>query len=669
MIVEVPGVGNIEFPDTMSAAEVSAALAQYANKTPIQTIGPNPDGTYGQVPEGFVLNPATGQMEDLRSPNNPNMPPNDAIGAFAIGGGKGAMFAGADEAYAAAKAATGGDYDYELARAREIDRRAAEEHPLAYYAGVIPGAANSALMAWRAAGAPASTGALWGRGGLMAQGAKMGGIEGLLWGALEGEGAQGRAANAVKTGLMGAAVGGAAPAVVAAGAKAARAIADPIMGALNTGNLSRAQRAMMDTVRRSGMSVDDVSREVSRAAAEGQPEFRTMDALGIAGQRRASGVARAGGDGAEEIAQYLAQRQLDQPNRVASFIDDAFGTGGTTAAKTEATLNAARKATNNVNYEAARAGAAPVNLNDAIDTIDDLMKRNPVVGESALVKTEAGKRLAAIRAKLRRGGSQLIDFDGVLNVKEDLGQLIGRIKKANEEVPHSLAKVYGEIDAALEAASEGYRAANDAARAGRAVVAAVDSGADMARPGARYGDTTAAFSAMTPEEQIAARVGYGDRVLAGIEANKSPTANVAKAFNSTKARQEAAIIAENPELFLGRIGRENAMWGTQNRALGGSRTADNLSDVADLGAAKSLALAARDFFTGNWSGAASNAGAAIGPALTGNNPATRGLIAEMLMSSDPKKALAAALRRDMLNQSQKRAVEGLLRAIGREATP
>ena len=174
---------------------------------------------------------------------------------------------------------------------------------------------------------------------------------------------------------------------------------------------------------------------------------------------------------------------------------------------------------------------------------------------------------------------------------------------------------------------------------------------------------------MTPEEQIAARVGYGDRVLAGIEANKSPTANVAKAFNSTKARQEAAIIAENPELFLGRIGRENAMWGTQNRALGGSRTADNLSDVADLGTAKSLALAARDFFTGNWSGAASNAGAAIGPALTGNNPATRGLIAEMLMSSDPKKALAAALRRDMLNQSQKRAVEGLLRAIGREATP
>lgn len=655
--------------DQAGDAPAAKRFLELAAQSKAEKVTRNPDGTYGQPPEGFVLNPTTGQMEDLRSPNNPNMPPNDAIGAFAIGGGKGAGFAGADEAYAAAKAAMGGDYNYELSRAREIDRRAAEDHPLAYYSGLVPGAANSALMAWRAAGAPASTGALWGRGGLMAQGAKMGGAEGVLWGALEGETPQGRLANAFKNGLLGTAIGGAAPAVVAAGTKAVRSIADPLMGAVNVGNTSRAQRAMMDTVRRSGQSVDDISNAVTRAAAEGQPEFRLMDAAGISGQRRASGIVRSGGDGAEEIAQFLQQRQLDQPNRVASFVDDAFGTGGTTAAKTESVLNAARKATNNINYDAARAAAGPVNLTDAIDTIDELMKRNPVVGESAIADTVAGQRLSGIRAMLTDGKSQLIDFDRILNVKEDIGQIIGRLKKAGDEVPHSLAKVYGALDSALENASEGYRLANDAARAGRGVVAAVDAGADMARPGARYGDTTAAFSALTPDEQVAARVGYGDRVLAGIEANKSPTANVARAFNSTKAQNEAAVVAQDPQLLLSRIARENTMWGTQNRALGGSRTADNLSDIGDLGKAKSIALAARDFFTGNWSGAASNAGAAIGPALTGNNPATRGLIAEMLMSSDPKKALAAALRRDMLNQSQKRAVEGLLRAIGREATP
>lgn len=624
------------------------------------------------APDGMVMNPATGQMEDMRSPINPNIPKIDGIGAFALGGGQGAMFGGADEAWAAGNAMIGGDYGYELARAREGQRRAADEQPLAYYGGMIPGTANSAMMAWRLAGVNPAGQTL---GGTMARGAGMGGAEGLLWGALDGEGGlAGRAKNAVKTAAFGAGAGFVAPAVVAGGAKAIGAVADPILGALNIGNKGRAQRMMMDTVRRSGQSVDDVSSAVRRAAVEGQPEFRTMDALGVAGQRRASGVARAGGDGAEEIAQYLAQRQADQPARVAGFVDDAFGMNGKTAAQTTEALTTARRNTADAAYDAARQGAGPVDVRGAIAVIDDRiggMKGSNVSGDGIDgILARFRSRLAADPVPDGEISRELSDFNRVLGVKQDVQDAIGvAVRAGRNNEARELGKLVSELDSALEAASGGYRAANDGFREASKVINAVDDGAAMARPSARYADTTQAFKAMTPEQQAAARVGYGDKALAGIERNASPTANVAKAFNSTKAQEEAAAMALDPELFARRVARENAMWSTQNRALGGSRTADNLSDVKDLGPMKNLGLAVRDAFTGNFGSAASNVGAAIGPVLGGQNAGTRGLLAEMLMSPNPKQALAQAIRQDLLTQSQKRAAEGLIRALGREATP
>lgn len=530
---------------------------------------------------------------------------------------------------------------------------------------VASGLATAPLFGSFISGAKSLPG-LMGRSGLVGTG------EGFLFGFGEGEGVEDRVGRGVRTGAVSGALSTLAPPAVGLALKGGRAVADALSGgidaAINRGSQSRARRAIQQAMERAGKTPGDVLHSVNKAAALGQPEFRPMDAMGIAGQRLASGIVRSGGDGAEEIAQFLRQRQADQGDRVAGMVADAFGVQRTSA-QTVDDLNTARKTANNTNYAAARQNAGPVNLNDAIDSIDGLLNRNPIVGESGLAKSEIGKRLSNLRKRMTTGREQLIDFDSVLNVKEDLGAVIGQIKRRGEEVPMELARVYGELDIALEAASDAYRVANDTARAARGVISAVDKGAQMTAPSTRATDNVTAFNAMTPEEQSAARVGYGDRALARIESNPAPTADKSRPFRSTKAQTEADAMALDAPLFRGRIQREGDMWETQNRALGGSRTADNLQDVANVGPMANLLRAAREAGNLQIGNAAQSVGAAVGPYMTGRNEATRNLIAQMLMSAQARGVVEPIERSQLREVLIRRLLEGAVRGAERGATP
>lgn len=669
--IQTPDGRKVRFPKGMSRAAMAEALnslppAPQAGKAP----KPDPNWRDAPMPEGMVLNPATGQVEDMRSPVNPNIPTGTAVAA-GIGAGQGLGLGTFDEVVAGGLAATGDSgYDYELERMREAERRAQENNPMAYYGGKVPGAVASSLSLGKLLGINPQGQTLM---GTAARGAGIGAGEGAIWGFTEANGGLGnRVGGAGKGAMIGAGVGAAAPVAAAGAAKAFNVGRDLVEGGIDTAigraNTGRANRAMIETLNKSGRSIDDVSDDVLRAAQEGQPEYRLMDALGTTGQRRASGIVRSGGDGAAEVAEFLQRRQLDAPDRMTGFIDDAFGTGGTTAAKTREGLNASRKATNNVNYDAARAAAGPVNLNDTIATIDTLVKRDPILGDSALRGTEIGRRLMGLRQSMANDGQQLIDFDTVLNLKEDLGRSIGALRSSGKEVPAELAQVYGALDTALEGSSDAYRAANTAALAGRKNIAAVDTGAEAYVRG-RADDTVPAFQAMTPDEQAAARVGYGDKAIDAIQRNTAETANVAKPFNSTKRAAEADAMALDPRLFGARVGRENVMHETQRRALGGSMTADNLQDVANLGPLANIGRALRDVGNLQFGSAAVNVAAAVGPMATGMNEPTRALIAKALMSDNPRQALAGALRQQASSQGRRRIAEAMMRAIGREAIP
>lgn len=595
------------------------------------------------------------------------------LGATIAGGVNGATFGLADEATGVVEglmtAPGEGTFveGYRSGRDKvraEHDRRR-EADPVAYGGGQIAGAMLPAALS-----APLATGKTL--LGTMGRGAALGMGEGAAWGFGRGEGAADSGKKAVQDAILGALIGGTIPAAISGTKALYRGIADPIGGALNVGNSGRARRAVAATVNKSGQSVDDLSRTVARAAQEGQPEFRTMDALGIAGQRRASGITRAGGEPGDELAEYLMQRQLDQGDRVAGFVDDAFDLNGRSANQVKETLTSGRNATANTAYAAARGNAAPVDVRGAVSIIDDRiggMQGVDIAGDSIDAKLARFRnRLTANKTPEGVDSIELSDFDRVLGVKQDVQDAIGAAVRAgrNNEA-RELGKLASSLDEALEASSDMYRAANDGYREASRVIESIDRGADMTKPGRRAIDTVPEFSGMTPDQQAAARVGYGDRALAKIEANPAPTANKAKPFQSTKVSTEADAMTVDPRLFRDRMARETQMWETQNRALGGSRTADNLADIegasnlaSDVGG---VARSAANFQLGD---AAANAWRMASTNMTGQNEATRRLIAQALMSQDPRAALGPAVQSQASEILRQRMLEALIRNAARQ---
>lgn len=647
------------------AARRFLELAAEARKTPEQNTNP---GVAAEAPPEMIYNPNTGQYtsrELLAGAESKNM---SGPKAFAVGGGQGVSFGAMDEIGGAVNALVPGagtmaernTFGREATRAQAEAARAA--HPIASGLGEAGGAFSTAL----AYGLPAF--AQRGLGSAMMANAGVGAAEGSAYGLMSGEGGiANRAEEAARYGLLGAGVGAAAPLVTSAARSVARGVGDVVSGGadrvLGRGSQSRANRAIDATLKRSGMSPDDVAQALAAAQRQGQPEFAVADALGQAGQRRLSGLTRSGGDLAQETAEYLNTRQLGQPERVASFVEEGFGMVGDSAARREAALTAARKAAADVEYEAARVGARPVNLTSAIETLDDLMKRDPILGESALTDTVIGKRLMSVRNQLEREGEQLIDFDKVLNIKQDLWGQMQTMQRSGQSVPPQIAQTYKLLDEALEASSDGYRAANDNFRRASQVIDAITTGKEAARPGARAIDTTDQFAKLTPEQQAAARVGYGDTLLQRVETAR-PGANRADPLLTPKIQREIEAMALDPATLSDRLRRETTMFETRNRALGGSRTADNMEDIADLQGFDIGLLG--NLLTGNFKAAAGRAGAGLSNALTGMNENTRRIVAQAMLAKDTT-ALQKALAQAQTATERKLVVDTLLRVGGQHS--
>jgi hypothetical protein len=646
-----------------------------------------------QTPEGMFFNPETGQYtsrELLASQFEPQRG-----GAFVRGGATGASFGLLDEIAGGLGYLSGGEdlgtFKREKARAMmEADER---DFPGTALAGQVTGA-----LAPAAASAPLAMGK--GLIGTIGRGIGIGATEGAMHGAGGGEGVEDRVNQAAWGAGVGGVVGGAAPLAIAG----VKSVADPIVGAImRRPSQPKVYRAIADALMKSGKTADGVAKELSEASLEGQGEFRLMDALGQAGQRRASGVVRSGGEGAEELADFLQRRQMGQPERVSGFVEEAFGlpaqprqASGTavsipgqaspdqpadvlsrriqSASQLTDDLTKARGEAANMAYDAARGNAAPVDVRGALSVIDNRiggMQGSGVAGDGIDSKLLSYRnRLAAPESALEEGVSarELSDFDRVLGLKQTVQDDIGAAVRAgrNNEA-RELGKLVRELDQALEAASPSYRAANDQFRSASGVIEAVGEGANMSRPGMRATDSVAQFSGMTPDQQAAARAGYADRVLSQIEASAAPTTNRAKPLQSPKRTAEAQSMTLDPELYARRLARENSMWETQNRALGGSRTADNLADVDGIGSATSGVMdVARSLGNLNLGDAVAKAGAALGPIMRGENDATRRAIAEALMSSDAQATLAPAVRKVMGDNLRESIAAALMRQPGRE---
>ncbi|MDZ7906516.1 MAG: hypothetical protein U5N55_12650 [Cypionkella sp.] len=630
--VTLPDGRIVRFPQGMTREEMAIALNSLSAQASTPAEKPDPRDIYDIANNSHRMSGrafATGVADGS---------------AFGFGDNLGAVAAGVDSAIRGNGFSDGYSGSLQMARQEELYDNYA--NPGSRLSGNIAGATLPAL-----ASAPLAMGKTV--LGTMGRGAAIGATEGAMQGAGASNG-QNTTAQTIRGALIGGMIGGAAPAIVGAVGAAKRGITDLGTGIFNVANQGKANRAIARAFQGSGRTQSEIDDALNWARNNGLPEYRMMDALGVAGQRQASGIARAGGDAGAEIARFLEQRQLGQGDRIGGFVEDAFGVRGTTAAQTTDALTAARSAAADTAYTAARGNAAPVDVTGALGVID---ARSAGMQGGGIVGDGIDARLAGYRARLAGNGAglgpdvtgaQLSDFNRVLGLKQSIQDDIGAAVRAGRDYEaRELGKLVTELDAALEASSDMYRAANDGFRQASQVIGAVDEGASMAMRG-RAADTVPRFGSMTTEQQAAARVGYGDRLLERLEAVTAPTANRAGPLRSEKRVTEAAAMAIDPQTYAQRLGFENDMWATQNRVMGGSRTADNLADQSAIdglaGGALGVARSAGNLQFGDM---AARVAGMIEPLARGQTESTRSLIAKALMSNDPVAALAPALRQDM----------------------
>src|SRR6516164_4558092 len=183
--------------------------------------------------------------------------------------------------------------------------------------------------------------------------AALGGVAGFN----EGNGLNDRATRAGEGALAGGLVGGALP----VGFAAAKGVVSPflsnIIAQLNPEGVARRQvaRAIVE----SGEAPNEIARALQQAQVEGQGNFTVADALGNAGQRMPSTVARAPGEGRTAAVNFLENRQAGQGRRVSSALAEGFDTRET-AEQTESRLTQARNDADDAEFAAVRNDAKPV---------------------------------------------------------------------------------------------------------------------------------------------------------------------------------------------------------------------------------------------------------------------------------------------------------------------
>lgn len=446
---------------------------------------------------------------------------------------------------------------------------------------------------------------------------------------------------------------------------AVKAVAAPLSGYLYPENT--ANTILTNAVLKSGKKIADVQAAINQAGAEGQPMFNTADALGERGQSLLSTVARSPSDKQAVIADALINRQMDQSGRVGGFIKSGLGANQTADQAVEA-LTKARGAVANKNYSAARNGAGPVDLTDTINTIDNLLGPGAKFDVGISPDTTEGA-LIGIRSQLAAGDKSGItsrsDFETLLRQKGDLADKVDSLYRAGKNnQANALKEVVKKLDKALEAASPAYRQANDTFSQMSRPIDAVDIGKQAARPSSRAADTIQTYSKLDPVSQQAFKTGYADPILARIE-NAPNTSNVARPFTAPKATQEFGAIAQDPSLLGRQLSRENIMHATLQRALGGSKTADNLINESELSAISpsEFMQASRGGLTGLVSLLVSKGG----NFMTGKNANVRSLLAEKLLGNNPAQFIAALEKSRLASEAKRMAtIKALAPMIGLE---
>jgi hypothetical protein len=455
------------------------------------------------------------------------------------------------------------------------------------------------------------------------------GAMGAAAGAMEGNGLEERGKNAAQGGLLGGIAGGGTTGALGLLGSAVSPIVSNIRARMNPEGYGNSQIAR--AVVESGRTPQQIMDDVALATREGQGMFTVADAMGNPGQRMLSTVTRSPGRGRTDAVEFLEQRQAGQGRRVAGSLAEGFD-APRTAEQTRTRMTQARDAEGDIAYEAARQGAAPVDVSRVVARIDQTL--SPGVNQlarpaSGIANDSIEGALEGVRAKLTDGRSVQTNFEALQRVRADLRDTIDTaVQTGKGNRARMLGHVLRDLDAAMEAASPGFRQANRNFAQASTDIDAIATGRTAAMRG-RPEDTIPAFRQLSARGQDAHRAGYADPLIEA--AQTAPIgANKARPLTSDAFRDEVAAMApqRTQAQMMRRIGRENTMFETRNAALGGSKTADNLADEAAMGIDPTFVT---NILSGNWGGALRSALAAGGNALSGNTAAVREHVGRILL--------------------------------------
>lgn len=404
-----------------------------------------------------------------------------------------------------------------------------------------------------------------------------------------------------------------------------------------------------------------VEAEIAGAQAEGQPMFTVADALGNAGQRGLSSVARAPGQGRTDVVNFLEGRQGGQAGRVSNALAEGFD-APQTAEQARTRLTEARDTAADQNYGAVRHDANPVDLTGAIARIDETLQPgatrllNPGTN---IADDTVESVLRRVRDRLTDDRSNLTDFTAVQRVRGDLSDMAQSAQQQGHGNRARLLRgVLREIDTAMENASAGHLAANRQFAAGSRAIESVGEGTTAAQRG-RPEDVIQDFQGRPADQQAAFRTGYADPLIEQAQ-SAAFGANKARPLTSEAFGREAAAMAPGAPVMARRLGRENTMFETRRQATGGSQTADNLADAAATGLNPVMVANA---VMGNAHGVARGLLHAGANMLTGNTPAVRAEIARILLMRG-ENATPANIRRTLEDLHRVEIARQIHRRIG-----
>jgi len=509
---------------------------------------------------------------------------------------------------------------------------------------------------------------------------------GAFSGGMEGNGLAERGGNALQGGGIGLLAGGVLPPVLALGGAALSPITSNIRARMNPTGFAQSQVAR--GVSESGMTPQQIAQKITDAEASGQGMFTAADAMGNAGQRMLASTARAPGEARTGIVNFLNNRQAGQAERVVQIADEALGAAGT-ARQTNAELTKAAQE-QSAPFYASALSRKPV-WNDRIQQFFD----DPVTN-SGLREGVAVQRLESLAAGKKfdpkdyaiTGFNEAGDpiMSGVPNMRT-----INLIKKGwdkqlegyrdsttgklmLDEYGRALDNVRRMFLKEVDSVNPDYAKARALYAGPSQIRDAVNMGAKAPARG-RAADNIDQFDRLADPAQQGFRKGYADTLAA--RAERGPMGeNKVRPLTSDKsiAEMERLSLHQGPVApgqispLQQRIGREDTMFQTRNAALGGSKTIENAADDAAMGIDPTvIGSLVTQIGTGNMGGALRTVLGAGQNALTGNTPAVRQAVADILLTRGGN-ANAAQFQR-MLDETVQRIqqMQQIARSMGRGA--